>query len=254
MLRELCHKIEILNKYCGDSSNSISGSKDACFETATSIFSFLSDVVKFMRNTIDFTNSSEYMTNLGIISFGSSDHDGIVVSCDSDWQPLEQQFTNIAREIDSSVSRIEKMSEIAERSKAQSQLTSIPLRPHIEEQAKLPCAIFPSFRTSRFFDRTDVFQNIEKHFDKVDAEQSFRSLALYGLGGIGKSSVALRFAETKLRKGELDAMFWVHGEKLNTIKQSFTDIAMRLKLPDAQPKDHYENRALVLNWLQHTRK
>lgn len=81
-----------------------------------------------------------------------------------------------------------------------------------------------------------------------------RSLALAGLAGVGKSSVALRYAETRLRKDELDAMFWVHIEKLVTIRQSFTDIAMRFKLPDARPKDHDENPALVLNWLQHTRK
>jgi KaiC/GvpD/RAD55 family RecA-like ATPase len=123
-----------------------------------------------------------------------------------------------------------------------------------EEQAKLPCVMLPAIRTSRFFDRTDVIAKIDDYFNKVDPEISFRSLALYGLGGVGKSSVALRFAETKVRKGELDAMFWVYSEKLNTIRQSFTDIAMRLKLPDARPKDHDENHALVLNWLQHTRK
>ncbi len=123
-----------------------------------------------------------------------------------------------------------------------------------EEQVKLPCVILPAIRTSRFFDRTDVIEKIEDHFKKVDPDISFRSLALYGLGGVGKSSVALRFAEGKVRRGELDAMFWVYSEKLVTIRQSFTDIAMQLKLPDARPKDHDENHALVMSWLQHTRK
>ncbi len=95
---------------------------------------------------------------------------------------------------------------------------------------------------------------MEDHFNQVDPNQSFRSLAIYGLGGVGKSSVALRFAEAKFQKGELDALFWVYSEKLVTIRQSFTDIAMRLKLPDARAGDHEENLALVLNWLQHTRK
>lgn len=95
---------------------------------------------------------------------------------------------------------------------------------------------------------------IEHHFNQVDTSTSFRSLALYGLGGVGKSSVALKFAEAKIRNGELDAMFWVYSEKLVTIRQSFTDIAMRLKLPDARPGDHDENHSLVLSWLQHTRK
>jgi hypothetical protein len=123
-----------------------------------------------------------------------------------------------------------------------------------EEQAKLPCVILPAIRTSRFFDRTDVIEKMDHHFNQADPDSTFRSLALYGLGGVGKSSVALRFVESKIRRGELDAMFWVYSEKLVTIRQSFTDIAMQLKLPDARPKDHDENHALVLRWLQHTRK
>jgi hypothetical protein len=123
-----------------------------------------------------------------------------------------------------------------------------------DEQAKLPCVILPSIRTSRFFDRIDVVENMETYFNEAGPEQLFQSLTLHGLGGVGKSTVALRFAENKLRRGELDALFWVHSEKLVSIRQSFTDIALRLKLPDARQGDHDENVALVLNWLQYTRK
>lgn len=114
--------------------------------------------------------------------------------------------------------------------------------------------ILPAIRTSRFFNRDEVIRKIERHFNQVDPKTSFWSLALYGLGGVGKSSVALRFAEAKVRRGELDAMFWVYSERLVTIRQSFTDIALRLELADARPEDHDENHSLVLNWLQHTRK
>ena len=72
------------------------------------------------------------------------------------------------------------------------------------------------------------------------------------MGGVGKSSVALSYAEGKILRKELDAMFWIPSEKENTIRQGFTDIAIRLKLPDAQPKDHDYNRTLVLDWLQNT--
>jgi len=123
-----------------------------------------------------------------------------------------------------------------------------------EEEARLPCVILPSIRTTRFFDRTDVIDQVEKFFQQANCEQGFRSLALYGLGGVGKSSVALRYAEAKLRNGELDALFWVYSEKSVSISQSFTDIALRLKLPDAKTGDHEENRKLVLDWLQYTRE
>lgn len=183
------------------------------------------------------------------------------------WRPLEQKYGSILKEIDNAVSRIKELSEFATRSERprsdsvsvfsmQQAMQSLPtqtppLPAPSDEVAKLPCIIHPP-RLHRFFDRTDVVQKIAEYFSKVDLETSFRSFALYGLGGVGKSSIALRYVETLLHRGELDAMFWVHSEKPVTISQSFTDIALRLKLPDAGLKDHHENRALVLNWLQQT--
>ena len=131
----------------------------------------------------------------------------------------------------------------------------------VDEEARLPCFIPPPFRTSRFFDRDEIISEIEDFFNSPTADHSLRTLdhslrtlALFGLGGVGKSSVALRYAERKLQNSELDAMFWVPSEKLVTIQQTFTSIALRLKLPDARIADHSENHALVINWLQHTRK
>jgi KaiC/GvpD/RAD55 family RecA-like ATPase len=130
-----------------------------------------------------------------------------------------------------------------------------PTKPSkLEEYSRFPLVIRPATRTSRFFDRSDVVEKMNAFFSKAESERSFLSLALYGLGGVGKSSIAMKFAEDKLERRELDCIFWVHSEKPVSIRQSFTDIAMRLKLPDAQPKDHDENHALVLNWLQQTRE
>lgn len=185
-------------------------------------------------------------------------------SIEIEWAPLEQQFSSTSRQIDGVLSRIEMLSKFAERSSQASRTSSVQEQPLLspslkqlslsDEQAKLPCVVLPAIRTSRYFDRVDVGQKIEEHFNEVGTEQSFRSLAIHGLGGVGKSIVALRYAENKLRKSELDALFWVHSEKLVSIKQSFTEIALRLKLPDARQGDHDENLALVLNWLQQTRR
>ena len=180
---------------------------------------------------------------------------------DSTWQPLSCKLSSFLRVSDNLLSRLEKLSRFAERSGSVDDSVSNISVPSLvrtvsalDEQAKLPCLVRPTIRTSRFFDRDDVIGKIEHYFNQVDIDASFRSLALYGLGGVGKSSIALRFAEAKYRRGELDAMFWVYSEKLVTIRQSFTDIAMRLKLPDARPGDHDENHSLVLDWLQHTRE
>ncbi|KAI0817305.1 Tetratricopeptide-like helical [Xylaria sp. FL0064] len=111
--------------------------------------------------------------------------------------------------------------------------TSYPA-PLLEDQARLPCIIVPPIRTSRFFGREDVIENMDLYFGNIDTATSFSSLAIYGLGGVAR------------------ALFWVHSEKLVSIRQSFIDIVMRLRLAGARQGDHNKNQALVLNWLQHT--
>jgi len=184
---------------------------------------------------------------------------------DTDWRPLEKEFASSTQQINEYLTRVEKLSSF---SRPGEQLdaagvtlkqsdtvpTSLKQLSLSDEQAKLPCVILPSIRTSRFFDRVDVVENMETHFKEAGPEQFFRSLTLHGLGGVGKSTIALKYAENKLQRGELDALFWIYSEKLVSIRQSFTDIALRLKLPNARQGDHDENIALVLNWLQHTRK
>jgi len=149
-----------------------------------------------------------------------------------------------------------RLSGLEDLNQLQSALTASKPSPHQspDEPASLPCFIYPTSRIPRFFDRTDDIIQIDRYFSNgaQGAGQPFRSLALYGIGGVGKSSVALRYAETRIHRKELDAMFWIAGEKEVTMRQSFTDIAVRLKLPGAQPKDHDQNRTLVLDWLQNT--
>lgn len=249
MLRELCLKIEILNNYRQDISNSVPQIQEVSFLIALTFLSFFSRTINFMR-------SDEWYE----ASKGSSKEE---------WKPLEQQYASIIREIDESIARIQRLISVAKRPdrfdvkdivqlqsmlslSSQTPQTSSHQQLQANEEAKLPCFIPPPFRTSRFFDRADIIVKMEDFFSELDSEHSFRSLALHGLGGVGKSSVALRYAEKRMRDGELDAMFWVPSEKAVTIRQGFTEIAMRLKLPGVQPADDEENHALVLNWLQHT--
>lgn len=47
-------------------------------------------------------------------------------------------------------------------------------------------------------------------------------------------------------------MLWIACEKEDTISQSFTHIAVKLKFPGTPSKDYGKNRTHVLDWLQHT--
>ncbi|KAI1313744.1 NB-ARC and TPR domain protein [Xylaria venustula] len=236
MIRLVCENIDFLNKYRSKAAN-LPELRDICFHLANSLLSFIVAVIKFIQEDV--------------VHFSA---DGNV------WEPLEQQFRSFNSGVDDAVSRLEKMSRLSgldDLNQLQSALdTSKSSSPNqsSSELATLPCFIYPTSRTTRFFDRTEDIIQMDRYFNNgaQNANQPFRSLALYGIGGVGKSSVALRYAESRIHRKELDAMFWIAGEKEVTIRQSFTEIAMRLKLPGAQPRDHDQNRTLVLDWLQNT--
>ena len=114
---------------------------------------------------------------------------------------------------------------------------------------KLSIKIYPSF-----FNRADTFDKIDQLLDRDGSIASFRFIALFGLGGVGKSSIAARYLERKIEEKKYDAMFWVYGETTASLRQSFTDIALRLKLSGTQPNLHDENLIQVQRWFQTTGK
>ena len=121
-----------------------------------------------------------------------------------------------------------------------------------KDQAKLPCVIFPPsrFALSRSYNRQELLKSIETHFS--GGRQRFCTVALYGLGGVGKSHIAIKYAYTHIES--YDAILWVYGETPAAIEQSFTDLAVRLQLPGSAPGNHTENKIQVLTWLQQTSK
>lgn len=78
------------------------------------------------------------------------------------------------------------------------------------------------------------------------------SLALYGNEGAGKSHVAQKYLEKKVAAKDLDAIFWINAESPLAIRQSFTDGACQLQLPDIGSSNHDRNQAIFKGWLQQT--
>jgi hypothetical protein len=59
MLRDICHKIEILNSYCSDTQSLTLQTKEACLESGLTLLSFLSETVKFLRSDIVYSTPSK---------------------------------------------------------------------------------------------------------------------------------------------------------------------------------------------------
>ena len=119
----------------------------------------------------------------------------------------------------------------------------------LNEIAKLPCIILPRPKDALFYNRDGIIGKMDSYLEN-NSHQAFRSLALYGLGGVGKSNIALKYARSKV--GDYDVVAWIHAETPASLSQSFSDIAVSLQLPGAEPQNRSETRAVILNWLQGT--
>ncbi|KAF7197496.1 hypothetical protein HII31_01306 [Pseudocercospora fuligena] len=96
-------------------------------------------------------------------------------------------------------------------------------------------------RNRKFFGRTDVLSNLESLL--VESQQV---AVLYGMGGVGKSEVALQFVHK--HKASFDAVLWIQSDDLFKVRQVFGGFAAELGLEDGQT-DPFTSRELVKTWL-----
>ncbi|KAH7316733.1 P-loop containing nucleoside triphosphate hydrolase protein [Stachybotrys elegans] len=119
--------------------------------------------------------------------------------------------------------------------------------------AHLPCHVLPVARNSRFFGRESLLADIDNYLKPESSSGGLRSMAIHGLGGVGKTQIALEYAYSKHL--ELDAVLWVPADNILALLQGFTRIAVEgLKLPNANPASPQENMLMVVSWLQETCK
>lgn len=119
------------------------------------------------------------------------------------------------------------------------------------QEIELPCIMLPPAKNARVYDRDKFTDRIKAFFDGPRDLQP-RSFVLYGIGGVGKSHVALKYALMRISSRTLDVALWLHSETDVSLSQSFTEAALHLGLPEARRDKTAENRILVLNWLQRT--
>ncbi|CAI6073766.1 unnamed protein product [Clonostachys chloroleuca] len=229
MVKSLALKAESFNRHCVRTSIVTSSIKEVCFDIQYQFVDFFTITI----NEIRLAESRDY---------------GVVVTNASSGpqQSIRRRYEEASLEVGEALSRLSKIDTAS----------PFPVDPTttggVRSTPKQRCILMPPVKTNRIFDRLDVFLQLEELLAADAGDGSLQSIALHGLGGVGKTSIASSYAEKKYSQEAYDVVLWVHGEKDASLRQSYTDIALRLKLPGAQLLAHEENHLLVHDWFRTT--
>ncbi|RJE22879.1 NB-ARC domain protein [Aspergillus sclerotialis] len=122
------------------------------------------------------------------------------------------------------------------------------LNPHtINGEAKVRHYI-PFTESSRFWGREDILIAIDGALRTNKSARTLRSYAIYGIGGVGKTQIALRYANQA--RGKFNGIFWISADNSRTIAQSLMEMLKTLNL--IQLDMETDNNAVLLEvkkWL-----
>ncbi|KAH7012593.1 putative kinesin [Microdochium trichocladiopsis] len=110
-----------------------------------------------------------------------------------------------------------------------------------------PTAIIPFGRDPDFVDRKEI--------DRVHelCAKPASQTALLGLGGVGKSQIAIEYAYRVRERSPETWVFWIHASNAARYEQSFRDVAEYLKIPGR--RDSQSNIfELLSHWLREEKR
>jgi tetratricopeptide (TPR) repeat protein len=106
--------------------------------------------------------------------------------------------------------------------------------------------MYPSYRVNHFVPRTHPQKEIRKHFQAPQTTIMPTVVVLLGMGGCGKSQLALEYCQQSENDKSYSAIFWIDAMSQTTIEQGLTALARELSKPGFDVADTEGNIRFVL--------
>jgi nucleoside phosphorylase len=116
---------------------------------------------------------------------------------------------------------------------AKTLLSAVPLKLIRMQRTQRACWMVPFDQNPRFSGCDSELQ----HLDQTISEGKFKRAAITGLGGVGKTQVALELAYRVRDKHPRCSVFWITSTSLESIEQAYMTISEQLGLPGVSPAD-----------------
>lgn len=117
-----------------------------------------------------------------------------------------------------------------------------------QREINLPCYMVPYGLNVRFFGRTAETDILKRSLCPRDNCESMKVMAIYRTGGVGKTQLALHYANTSMNI--YDVVIWIPAENQIKMTQALARFAAKLGLPQAESsEDDYQSVQNVRDWL-----
>ena len=115
-------------------------------------------------------------------------------------------------------------------------------------EANLHCYMIPYGTNPRFFGRDKELQQVRSILEPEERNAKLRVMAIHGLPGVGKTQLALQYANSSLK--EYDVIAWIPAETQVKVTQALSLLASKLGLRAGDEKqDAYQAGMKVRDWL-----
>ena len=141
-----------------------------------------------------------------------------------EWVELEARWTNISFQRQTQLDQHTRLVELVQSKGHQMMVLNLPYRD------------LPLCRNTTFHFRDELLTALRECLQPCQQLLEIRSVGLHGLGGVGKTQIALEFAYRYMRK--YDAIFWVEAETSAKLKESFSAYGKTLVSNGTQPQQH----------------
>ncbi|KAL5003223.1 hypothetical protein BDV10DRAFT_155931, partial [Aspergillus recurvatus] len=123
----------------------------------------------------------------------------------------------------------------------------------LETPSPTPCFMVPFRQNPLFLGRERELSRLQMLITGGDS--GTRRAAISGLGGVGKTQIALELAYRLHQQSEAYSIMWISSSSAEALEQAFMDISSRLGLTEITPENvknrvkHYLNSEAAGSWL-----
>ncbi|RYP89134.1 hypothetical protein DL769_000182 [Monosporascus sp. CRB-8-3] len=175
------------------------------------------------------------------------------------WQTFRNDFSRTIMRIKRMSSTVESEADLARMRKDETQYKEVLELLHAmkmndtDGSKRIRYNNIPFAANTKFSGREDILDAIGKSLDPETAAPTLKSMALFGMGGVGKTQIAIEYAYRNLEK--FDVVLWIAADNAIVIGQSYRTVAGGLGLlgSEEEIKDAAAAIYKMKHWLATTK-